>query len=525
MRIDVSTVQGDGFTAVTVSHKGKSIEWSTRAYSKVKLADPSRVFLEFNEFLTTIDETAQDKMFSSYESIKSLYEMGFDPSHITASLIHHIVEIGKQIPMNKLRRWLLTIGNLHIPADIQDTITADSRYNKREQTYLKNDYINLSTVALGIRAFLPVLGEYMDQGTDQDLYKENDVVGLLSTTELANWPMLETDQVGDDVETVFEKLESYIRFCVEEEHITLGRLWSGLSTVKIRELLQSKVLIRRLTIVPLNDPTSYSIVSNIFRYVNSNLNPTERSTSDRVNDKQPDRNGGDDEDNTSFIEAHKTKSRVSPGDIVAYNLDAMDYELLAEDVDPTICKIKLAKCIDCIQQVAPNEIRPHQVMLAQWVMAKAFPSRAFYHIDKLPVNYLLATTQALLWHWGHLDTAIFMQVEPLYHGDNQSASPLGQLRIGSRIATKYRPMLDELFPHMKHQRIPQSGEIPKPENRAAVAINSCNHSIRSTNWAYKGPDELFREAGQVTQNKVLILPPNLKHSITEVVMQLAQINK
>lgn len=525
MRIDVTTIQGDGFTAVSTSHKGKTIEWSTRAYSKVKLNDPTRVFLEFNQFLETLDEATQDKLFTSYESIKALFDMGFDPSMITASLIHHIVEINKSLPMTKMRRWLLTLGNLHIPPEIQDTITADSRYNKREQTYLRDDYINLSTVALGLRAFLPIWGEYMSQGTDQDLYKENDVVGLISTTELANWPLLETDRMGDQMETVFEKLESYIRFCVEEEHVTLGRLWSGMSTVKIRELLQSKVLVRRLTIVPLNDPSSYSIVANIFSYVSSNLNPTERSTADRVNDKRPERSGGDDEDNTSFIESHKTKGRVSPGDIVAYNLDAMDYELLAEDVDPTICKVKLAKCIDCITNMTQSEIRPHQIMLAQWVMAKAYPSRAFYHIDKLPVNYLLATTQALLWHWGFLDTAIFMQVEPLASGDNQASNPLGQQRVGSRIATKYRPMLDELFPHMKHQRIPQSGEIPKPENRAAVAINNSNYSIRSTHWTYKGPNELFREAGQVAHNKVLILPPNLKHSITEVVMHLAHINK
>lgn len=525
MKIEVSTIQGDGFTAVTVSHKGKSIEWFTPAYSKVKLDDPKRVFLEFNQYLETVEEPVHDKLFSSYVAIKALFEMGFDPSHITASLIYHIGEIGAQLQMNKLRRWLLTIGNLHIPADIQDTIAPDSRYNKREQTYLKNDYINLATGSLAIRAFLPILGEFMSQGTEQDLYKENDAIGLLATTELANWPMLEKDTFGDDVDTVFEKLESYIRFCVEEEHITLARLWSGMSTVNIRVLLQSKVLLRRLTIVPLNDPSSYSIISNIYRYVNSNLNPTERSTADRVNDKRPERSGGDDEDNTSFIESHKTKSRVSPGDIVAYGLDALDYGLLVEDVDPTICPIKLNACINCISSVANITIRPHQILLAQWVMAKAFPSRAFQHIDKLPVNYLLATTQALLWHWGFLDAAIFMQVEPLRVGDNQSINQLGQQRVGSRIATKYRPMLDELYPHMKYQRVPMSGEIQKPDNRAAIAINNCNYSIRSTNWLYHGPDELFQQAGQVAKNKVLILPPNLKHSITEVVMHLAQINK
>ncbi|MFO5795380.1 hypothetical protein, partial [Klebsiella pneumoniae] len=80
---------------------------------------------------------------------------------------------------------------------------------------------------------------------------------------------------------------------------------------------------RRLTILPLNDATSHSIVSNMFRYVKSNLNPAERSTADRVNDKRPDKGGIDDDDKTSFIESHKTKQRVNAGEIVSCIITAL----------------------------------------------------------------------------------------------------------------------------------------------------------------------------------------------------------
>lgn len=526
MKFAVTNVQGNGFTQVSVTHGDIELSWSARAYSKVKLADPNRVFRELNGYLENIDAPTQDRLFHSYEEIHKLFKMGFDPSMLVNSLIHHIGEIYKQIPMNRLRRWLLTIGNLHIPADIQDTITEDSRYNKREQTYLKSDYINIATVALALQAMIPVWGEYIDQCTDQELYKENNVIGLVSETELANWPMGETDMMGEEIPTVFDKLGGYVKYCVDDEPLSLARAWAGLSSTDIRVLLQSKVLVRRLTIIPLNDPTSHSIVANIFRYVMTNLTPAERSTADRVAKKLPEGGGGDDEDKTSFIESHKTKGRISPGDIEAYNIDAMDYELLAEEVDPTICKTKLAQCISCIQSVGNVEIRPHQILLAQWVMAKAFPARAFYHISKLPVNYLLATTQALLWHWGFNDAAILMQVEPLRHGDHNSTTQLNQTRQGSRIANRFRPQLDELYPHMKLQKTPQNGnETPKPENMAGLAINNCNHSIRGSNWVYHGPDKLFKEANQVTHNRVLILPQTIKHTITEVVIHLAQINQ
>ncbi|QEM41794.1 hypothetical protein [Pseudomonas phage vB_PaeM_PS119XW] len=525
MRIDVTGVQGNGFVEVTTSHKGNEIKWSTRAYSKVKLNDPTRVFKEFNDYLESCDEADQDRIWNSYVKINDLFKMDFEPAHISSTLIHYIHELYSALPMNKLRRWLLTIGNLHIPPEIQKTITDESRYTKREQTYLQHDYINLATVALGLRPMVPIWGEYIDSGTDQELHKENEVVGLISRCEIANWPLLEKDEVGEDVDAAFDKLEGYVKFCVEDEPTTLGSLWRGMSSVEIPVHLRSKALVRRLTIVPLNDPMSHSIVANTFRYVRSNLNPAERSPTDRVNEKRPEGGGGDDEDKTSFIEAHKTKGRVSPGDIEAYNIDAMDYELLAQTVDPTIDMEKLRKCISCVSQVANFEIRPHQVLLAQWVMAKAFPARAFYHISKLPVNTLLATTQALLWHWGYLDVAVFLQVEPVYHGEHGSTNQLSNTRSGSRIAQKYKAQLDELYPHMKLAKVPQSGEIPKPDNMAGIAVNNCNQSIRSSTWIYHGPPELFKLSGQIAQNNILIPPPNIKHTITEVVLHLAQINQ
>ncbi|MFO5689478.1 hypothetical protein, partial [Klebsiella pneumoniae] len=62
----------------------------------------------------------------------------------------------------------------------------------------------------------------------------------------------------------------------------------------------------------------------------------ERSTADRVNDKRPDKGGIDDDDKTSFIEWHKTKQRVTPGDIVAYNLDALDVVKPVHKIDDTV---------------------------------------------------------------------------------------------------------------------------------------------------------------------------------------------
>lgn len=529
MRLDVHDVRGNGFTGIIVKHKSQEVVFSCKIYSKVRLPDPDRVFLELNGWLETLTETVHDQMFEIYKEIRDLYDMDFEPSHIYSTLTTKVANLYKLVDLDKARRWLSTIGNIHIPPEIEDRITENSLYNKKEQTYLKTDYVNLATVSLGLRLMMPIWGDYIDQTTNQELYKETEVLGLLASTGISLWPINEFDTDGEETTGVFDKISNYVKFCVDDKATSLGSLWRGLSTVEIPIHLTAKVIVRRLTIVALNDHSSHSIVANMFKYVKSNLDPMERTTADKVKEKLPASAGLSEDDKTSFIEGHKTKGRISAGDIVLFNQDTLDYEILVERIDPTCCPKKLASCIARVNAVANYEIRPHQILLAQWVMAKAFPARAFPHIDKLSVNYLLASAQALLWHWGFLDVAIYLQVEPLYQGEYNSSNQLSLPKVGTRIAGRHKVDLDAAFPHMRVGRIANNGTQAAPENMAANAINNCTQSIRVSNWIYRGPITLYNESGQLSENgnrnRVLIHTITLKHAITEMALHLAKINQ
>ncbi|MFO5842675.1 hypothetical protein ACLBPJ_30485, partial [Klebsiella pneumoniae] len=60
-----------------------------------------------------------------------------------------------------------------------------------------------------------------------------------------------------------------------------------------------------------------------------------------------------------------------------------------------------------------KKITTIHLFFAQWVMHKAFPARAFSHINKNAVNHLLAAAQSLMWHWGFQQEAVFMHVKLL----------------------------------------------------------------------------------------------------------------
>lgn len=524
MQLLVTGLQGNGFTEVTAEHKGQKLAFTTKIYCKVKLNDPQRVFKEINSYWEFLGEAPQQKIWECYQRIHEILNMSLDAGRVAMSLRHFLREMTSHMPMNQMRRWLSTMGNLFIPHEIERVITAESRYNKKDQTYLEHEYIILATIALAIRPIIPIFGEYLESSSEFDHNKETEVLGLLHDCELANWPLNEVGPHGEEVETAFDKLAGYVQFCVEDEPTTLARLWRQMSTVEVPIHLRSKVLVRRLTIVPLDDITSFSIVANAYRYVRSIINPAERTTAERVNEKKPE-SGGDEDEKTSFLEAHKTKHRVPPGDIETFNVDSQDYFKLASTVDATIDKAKLDACVRAIRNVSNVSISPHQVKIAQWVMARAFPAKAFYHINKVAANNMLAISQALLWHWGFLDVAVFQQVEVLKQGESGSQFQLGSTRTNSRIPNRYKDELNELFPHQKAPQYTNAGVPMRIENMAGTAISTATASIHASNWIYRGPEELYKQAGQVTSNRVLVIPQTIKATLTELVLHLGRINK
>lgn len=529
MQLEVSQYQGSGgFSEVTVTHKGEQLFFQSSTYGKVNVIHtPARVFEEINGYWAWLPEEAQDKIWNCYVEIKDHLDNVPDILFTSNFIKKRIKEMYKHMPMASFQRWLLTMGNLYIPPDTKDTIDEDSRYPRTDQTYLKEDYINLAVLSLAIRPLLPIWGEYIDperQSGSNDLYKEMSAVGLIAETELVEWPV---------EKPAFEKLLNYIRISIEEVPIQMGSILKGIGSAEIPYWLQAKVLVRRLTIVPLSDhQIGHSIIANIYRYVGETQKPNYRRATDRVNDKRQDRgSGGDEDDKTSFLEEYKIKQRVATGDATTYDVFGENIAGIVQHVDPTMDLSLLVKCADVVPRVEKLRIHQHQVLLAQWVLAKGFSPRAYMHVKKSVVNRLLAATQAVLWHWKFYDIACYMQVEQISSTVQDVPGISKSPRSGTRISRKYDADLVELFPHAKPQRISQRKQhsqtdgVNRSGNYAAIAINNLTRMMMSYDWYYHGPKELKILTDQPEGRGLLVTPPKIKDQVTELAIHLAKINQ
>lgn len=519
MKIEVTRIQSSGFVEVRASHKKKDpLVWPTPAYGKVRLADPYAVFKEINEYWATLSDDTQDQIWECYEAIHSTVRTVTDSFYVANNIRFYVNKMYSLMNMDGFKHWTLLHGNLHVPAEIQDTITSESRYTDESQTYLKSDYINLAIFSLALRPMLPVWGAYLDLINDNQKGKELESLGLIDETELMEWP-------GEF--SVVEKLKRYIDERIRDNSISMDSTWKGFGSAEIPKLILAKVIVRRLTIAVMSDPAATSIISSVHWYIRYCLNPTARTTADRVNDKRINSQAGDDDDKASFIDAHKIKLKMVIGDAVAFEEGAELPAIIAQDIDPTIDLELLEKCLGCITNSESYVISPHQLMLAQWVNAKAVSAKAYNHIEKPYLHKLVATAQALLWHWGYIDVALLMQVSRyVEEGITGTSLPIAA-KSWPRVQPKYKDDLNEAYPYLKPMR-PRPGDTNPHErhlNYVSLAVNNLTVEIRGGNWIYHGPKELWNVSDQQKGHNVIALPQQIKTLLTDVVLHLAKISQ
>jgi len=519
MRLAVSRVKGTGFDEVTATHKNHDpLIWAAGAYGKVRLADPVGVFNEINSYWETCHPDVLDAIWDCYVGIHAVTRSVSDSFYVAQSIRFYVNKMYNLMPMESFKHWLLLSGRLHVPNEIQDSITEGSRYTDEGQTYLKSDYINLAIFSLGIRPMLPVWGAYIELINDNQKGKELDALGLIMDTELVDWPT---------IGSVFEKLQRYIDERINDNSISMASTWKGLGSSEIPKLILAKVIVRRLTIAVMCDPQATSIISSVHWYIRYCLNPADRTTAERVNDKKIDSKSGEDDDKTSFIDANKIKVKVVIGDATTFEEDTLRPALLAQKVDPTIDLTLLDQCLACIPNVEDYPLEVHQKRLAQWVMAKAFSPKAYPHIEKQYIHKLVAVTQALLWHWGMIDVALIMQVSRyIEEGITGTSLPIAT-KSWPRIQPKYKEALNEAFPFLKPMR-PRPGDTNPHErhtNYTIIAITNITTEIRSANWVFHGPKALWNVSDQPKGHNIIAMPQQFKNLLTDLALHLAAINK
>lgn len=503
----------DDLRDIKISFGDESVILSGDVYPKATrgLIAASVVFKPINAYFQVLDLASSKMIFEAYKEAEQTINFILDANARTGALIAITAKIYKALSLDSLDYWVKFKSGINLPPDLALTAYEGAA---QERTYLEDDYWPLISLSLALRPMIPIWNAYIPTMKDiyGNVFKEYRALQLLRNTWIIYSP-------------AYDRLMIFLSFTFNEQTITkkeidFSPLISGISTESLPTYLMGLALIRRLAIGDLYPvKSSDSLIANIYNYIFKNAVPgTERNFAGRIHEKI-NKERGNDEDNTSFVENYKVKTRIPAAVVVLQDISAERPYDTINNVDSSVPRHIVEECLRFVRPMEHGELLDHYLPFAQWTLATAIAPDSLPDLSKGSQILTFAVTQALLWHWGFYTLAVLMTAVPQVM-DDESIN-IGETR--ARISDSIREQLVELYPHY----YPVGGSNPpSPEkqcrqnNVAIKAVEEMARLINFSHWTSTAPPELEELAGIPKGLRRFTTPPDIRNQLAELIIKI-----
>lgn len=508
IKLEMINTEVGSHTMVRLKHPDGEVVFDVSEYDKAFKDDGSAVFNEINDYFATLTPDEQIKIATIFHQLAMCFATTPDPRQLKLSLQEILKQLYSVIQYPKVLEWVRFHVRPRCPATMRDDYIPSDPPDRR-RTYIYRDYVEVVALAVLLRPMIPIWGEYILRnkrvaGTD---YKELQAIKILFQTGITELPPS-------------QRLLAYIEATTSYEDPVFSSVVQGLGTDERAEWLLALNLIRRVATGEIDSPDPNSnIITNCYNYTKTKLEQLAKKSNIKRKDK-PQR--GPEDDNVSFLEMYKVKEKVSHARIAPIEVYTEDPLGAARRVDETIPTDLVNICLDSIKQLEGLPTYRHQVVLAQWVLAKVIPPRGIESLTKVSILRVIAVTQAILWHWGFYDLAALVTACPYPIDDDQVLSNIGgKTKIPKHLVDE----LNIMFPHhvepgSKADRAKvAAGKIP---NEAVKSLENYYELIMQHDWELYAPQALQDKTSKYAHSRRLTAPADIRAQLAELIIRFSR---
>lgn len=447
-----------------------------------------RIFPHINGYFNSLHKNTQEEIYWCYSRIRKIFDTHYSELTKTPALKKEIKKLYKYTGYEAISRWCRLYGDIKIPTSIKDSYKdmMIAQRNSGEQyinkTYIKDDYVELTHLAVLLRLFVPIWGMYLDRsGVDvvNKIHKEVDCIDLLSMTEILSLPPV-------------KRLANFINDSIEYNANTMSSVLGGMSSDKIPEWLQCLVMCRKLSIVEVSsvDDTN-KLVSVVYSTLRYTLKSIEKRFVGRVKKKlKPNKEesdiseGGD----KSLMEIYKVKEARPAVDYLYANYYVSDINrvigiMLTGDVRTkyTLPPEEYQELNEIVNRLQAEDWAPEQcqVSIMTWLYHPVMNPGSMDTIDYAGTLKLAAAAHYILTKWGLVDLAAIITGTGNYILlDDNTYLPSGGTDVRGRVNKELQRQLDVYYPHP----MIKGGKIVEEINVAVRDIDSIVPSIMKCSW-------------------------------------------
>lgn len=498
---------------VKVKHDNKELEFVLSSVvskrNKEDLDHPDQ-FTLLNSYLDYKGEQFKSVLFNAmsleYQYIMDDLLMSSEIYPLPYRIVDNIISL---FDFQDLFNYIKFNFRLAPPSNLADVfdeqIEKDSR-GSRVQTYLKDDYIELATVATIIKAATPTLTHfaYIKQKDFSPAHREYMLFHVLKPN-----PICESNAMIK-LQGLIEKLIEQTNKADDSDAIRV--LEKQLPKDELPTYLLAIVVMQKICVAPLvGDDAVRNIITKVYNYVNNKLKATgDIAKSIRSKNPMTDSESGIAGDTESFLESHRLLESIEASYRIELNWAVSDINKIIyqmpESQKKVIDMVILEEAKAFCKKFLDGNIERTQIDILSTIFKTIIDPRGFDYLTMENIYNLLSVGFAYLWGIGSKNIALLL-VSQL----DESSS--GELSINitvnkSRLSKELREELDYYYPY---KRIINSTTF---NNIVEDVINKLTTEFYSNKWICVADGKYIEEVlGEINHNR--LIPVDIKNMLAE----------
>jgi len=481
-------------------------------YNSASIPHRETLFEHPNNLIAALPKEQQDALWDVYQEAHDLMDNVGEMSALHSALSGVVVRLYELIPYEMCRSYIYRNSDIQFPSALKTEFTEDDIRGRNyvDRTYLKDDYIDLVVLALGLRFMVPIWGEYvaMVSNLTANEYKEKMGMELLSKSAIDQWPPM-------------RRFTEYVEASLMNNggKGSISQLLKGLSSIEVPKHLKALAAVRKLSVSPLNYKTeSDSLIKILYNFVTGTNNRLDNLMSGNIGDKRPTRetsNGED--DNSSVWDMYKLNEDVPAGDKEIIEVFTENVPLMAARAYAEVDQSKVSKCVAVTRKLEDMLVSRHQITLTQWILGKVISPKGIEELSILSLLRCMAAAQAILWDWGFHELALLITAAKVEQDD-------AEMFIGgegrSKIAKSTVEVLHQLYPFW--QQSTRKLDLAKRNNCAVDATDLICEDLNKYEWSPNAPKALLDQFDNLAITKRWVVSGNIKSQMAELIIRLNQ---
>ena len=440
---------------VEIKHNDKILEFNVEAVINRRLRDPinsDRIFTILNNYLDYKGKEFKDKLFEILGEAKNrltMIQLNIVDRNLSfdSDLLYNILDF---FDPDDVKYFIEKTGIIHAPKTLPDkfneSIEIDEK-GSREQTYLKNDYIELITLITIIKSCFPVIGEYANVADfilNRSGYKEYGLASFFTTHSIFTYPaaIKLVGSISKLVERFNNDKEAVAKFIIATNIPKEMFVSYALSFVIIQKLLVNDEL---------SDTDSKNTITKIYNFASNKFKPDENSNNFKIK-KFSDSDSEFNLESESVLESFRAPSDITLGFLQEFKDVFSDIFYLANIMKIKKSQEEIISVKTDLEMLMKNLPLRESIIIASWVFKDILDPRAADYLDMYDehigeseiINML---TIAFLWLWEHdfKNIAMILTTSNVTDGSIHIANQ----SIRNKIDNDIKEKLNEIFPNKK----------------------------------------------------------------------------